>query len=557
MDADADIARVAEEGLAQAGAGLAGANIRELGVRPDALWEPLPVPQDAEWQRMLRAGLASLCEAYQDHRRTGVLGAAVAALNRGAMAFADTDQGDPLAKWLLGGSPNSHPALRSMLRRSVGALGRLRAWEWLTREPVMAAAVERFAWAELPAEHDAVLRAAHLIENPDRAERIRLIQVKGSGGRGPVPDATVLTGLGVEAKRGMARMCTGLAATDSEREEWLSPFLAEMDAGVRLSVVTALGAGAVMDYCFDPEEAIATCATLKWNSNGGVSEAERRRVFENLERSPHASLRWMARVERESESGISSELSRLRELTELSQNRPETVEAIRAAIGTGSDERRLDAIMMARRLGVQSQVELELLGVVGGSVEADELGKLAAAAVSALGEAGSESAAEAVRACLGHPVARVRSNAVESLARRLRGRGDLPFCSPRLYEAMIEMKDEGSHRVRATALREILSASSPTRGGTGYEPTAAEGLLSMLGDDRPAHRLAALWAVERVASAGEVGDSLARRWDTMASCVAELTVYEGDEAVRRRAVRCARRMLARMGDERVEREAAA
>ena len=133
---------------------------------------------------------------------------------------------------------------------------------------------------------------------------------------------------------------------------------------------------------------------------------------------------------------------------------------------------------------------------------------------------------------------------------RFRGRGDLPFAEPRLYESLMELKCDANHRVRASVLRGILRAASPDWGGTGYEPVVADELVRMLEDERPMHRVAGLWAVERVTACP--GESVARRWDRLASLVAGLARDETDDAVQRRAMWCARRMLANAADQRGE-----
>jgi hypothetical protein len=249
---------------------------------------------------------------------------------------------------------------------------------------------------------------------------------------------------------------------------------------------------------------------------------ERSRVAANLTRSPHFSVRRLASAF-------------------LQQSRREAaanLDLLRAAIRTTSGEDRLRAIQHARRLGLQRSIELELLSILSAATDSEAV---LASAVSALGEAGSNSSAEAVELCLSHALPRLRANAAESLVKRSLGRGDLAAQSPRLYDALIEMKSDPSHRVRGSAIRAMLRAACPEWGGTGFEPAAADELLKMLEDDRPMHRLAGLWAAEH---AGE-GESIRRRWDQLASRVAHLAADDPDDAVQRRAVWCARRLLSR------------
>src|ERR1044071_1151225 len=82
---------------------------------------------------------------------------------------------------------------------------------------------------------------------------------------------------------------------------------------------------------------------------------------------------------------------------------------VRAGIGSASGA--VDAIMRARRWGLQRQCELELLKAAGDT--RDE--RLVATAVAALAEAGTDSAVAVVRSCLRHPIPRVRANAADGL----------------------------------------------------------------------------------------------------------------------------------------------
>ncbi|MBX3377227.1 MAG: HEAT repeat domain-containing protein [Phycisphaeraceae bacterium] len=511
-DADPRAASAAEESLVHVSQTLAPCPASHDFPSPSSFeyLEVAPKSISVESLAALRAQLADLCITFPDHRRKGVLAAAVSLLGSASIAFG----GDPLGRWFLDEAAGSHPALRSMLRRGTGPLSRARAWEWLTRPALATAVEERLGRADSPDEFAAVLERSHLLENPRRAARLDGLRQRRRIPLLPALDA--VAPLSPSARRGVPRM-------PGVDEPELLALLPDPDDAARLGAAAALPCTSVLDFCFDPSEPIARFAAVRWWLGvGGVSGQERSRVAANLTRSPHPSVRRLG----------SAFLQHSR------RDAAANLDLLRAAIRTTSGEDRLRAIQHARRLGLQRSIELELLSILSAAADSEAV---LASAVSALGEAGSNSSAEAVELCLSHALPRIRSNAAESLVKRSLGRGDLAAQSPRLYDSLIEMKSDPSHRVRASAIRAMLRAACPEWGGTGFEPAAADELLKMLEDDRPMHRLAGLWAAEH---AGE-GESIRRRWDQLASRVAHLAAEDPDDAVQRRAVWCARRLLSR------------
>jgi HEAT repeat protein len=189
--------------------------------------------------------------------------------------------------------------------------------------------------------------------------------------------------------------------------------------------------------------------------------------------------------------------------------------------------------MLARRLDLHREVELELLAAA--SCDGDE--QIVATAAAALGETATDSGRAAARALLAHAVPRVRANALDALLRA--GRNN-PAPDPPALTLAIELKDDPHHRVRAGALRGLLISE------TADQVSAAANIASMLADDRPLHRLAALWAVER-ALVGPIGSRVgALRWNELAVRVADAAGGDAEPPIRARAHRCARRMLARL-----------
>ncbi|HRQ73124.1 MAG TPA: hypothetical protein PLU35_08860, partial [Phycisphaerales bacterium] len=131
---------------------------------------------------------------------------------------------------------------------------------------------------------------------------------------------------------------------------------------------------------------------------------------------------------------------------------------------------------------------------------------------------------------------RLRANAVEALARRMRReRTGFSESMPVACEqvSLVEFKADGHHRVRANALRAMLAF--------GDSHAAAGELVGMLRDERPGHRLAAVWLASRALTI-DGRTSVGRRWTELASHVVRMARGERDERVRRRAAVCAARV---------------
>ncbi len=240
----------------------------------------------------------------------------------------------------------------------------------------------------------------------------------------------------------------------------------------------------------------------------------------------------------------SSETSRLA-ARRLAQRDPgRFIAGLAARAASGDPDASAGAIQLARRLGLVPGIEPELLGILGKAPGDGGPERVAATAAAALGDVDTDSAYAALRAALAHPVPRVRANAVEAVGRIARRRsgasGDLATADPDAYALLIDLKSDAQHRVRANALRALLAAaaiSAPVG-----EPAAEDELAAMLCDDRAPHRAAALWLAERVLAGS--GGSGWRRWNQMAARVAESARIATEPAVRARAQRCARRVLA-------------
>mgnify|MGYP001614573954 FL=1 len=133
-----------------------------------------------------------------------------------------------------------------------------------------------------------------------------------------------------------------------------------------------------------------------------------------------------------------------------------------------------------------------------------------ASAVAALGQVPASMTARILRDALHDPHARVQANAVEAIDRL-----GLTEVSASLHDKL----QSGDQRVRANAVAALLKRNLPE---------AAQSLLQMLDHAMPAHRISALWVVERLSLI-----ALQQRIERM-------SVSDPDERVRRRAARALR-----------------
>ncbi len=147
--------------------------------------------------------------------------------------------------------------------------------------------------------------------------------------------------------------------------------------------------------------------------------------------------------------------------------------------------------------------------------------RVAATAVAALGAVDDERAAHAVVVALDHEDARVRANAIEAVAGpALAGQ---PAAQAALHR-LRKLTHDPANRPRANAIHAVLRL-------VGDDAEADAELDRMLQDQRPAHRLSAVWLVE---SEGMIGRS---------ARLAEMAVADTDQQVQARARQAFERMV--------------
>ncbi|HHN78574.1 MAG TPA: hypothetical protein ENK11_07880 [Phycisphaerales bacterium] len=484
--------------------------------------------------------LAETLDHIETHEHTGPALAALLLLDRPA----PPDDKDPIAPIRAIVADEKHPAfpvLRRMLKRDDAPAVRRIAWRLLRDHPLAMAALERIARSGDASQHDALLEHAYLILNPSRAgltTHLATSPPPNPKARRPITDSVLpqtTRGLSERARRGLPRLVRTLPAHPALTAAVHFETLTDPDVHTRLMHATFTPGPELADFCFDPSPAVAAHATIRWSSVGtGPARAasisdHRARIARKLARHPHEAVRSLARDEPTGDLLDTSPAGRVRLISMLSNDRPALSARLREHAESGEAERRVLAIRTARRLGVLDGW-LDTLRALVDSTTPGIDPRVAATAAAALGGMKDTGAAAALEPAFDHPDPRVRANAVESLGRLRRGRDTARF---------VEIKTSPEHRARANALR----ALARDEGGRADLDAAGEDLASMLEDDRPAHRLSGVWLAERLLC---VAPTRHERWQNLARRVASLAREEMDAHTKARAVRCSRRLLARI-----------
>ncbi len=458
-----------------------------------------------------------------------------------------------------------HPAttgMRAALRRGTAPFMRSRAWRWLAAEAVRVAAIDRVSRATSAAEHEAVLRDGHLLLRPIRAKTLGFVKVRARGGARAGGGADPAAGealptlnhrrdLSPGARRWLIEFAAAVKTPEPMAAQLRGAGLTDPSPWVRWAHQRKATASERADYVFDADARVARSAALARSPAGGRewmrwpmkrSDQFRLRLTDRMTRSPDEQVRSIARgdARRMNPFLVHRAESRLAAREWLRADRAGFVAAIRARIENGTERERVDSIRLARLLKIGLTFEPMLI-----EIAADDTSscRAAATAVAALGDLETPTARAGVDAALEASDVRVRANAVEACVRHVPRLNDLADADSRVYSSLIELKGDEHHRVRANALRGLIEGSGVGRGGRALDPSGIDGLAGMLGDERGMHRLAGLWLAERTLVAdGRV--RLGGSWDGLCRKVASIAVEDEDDAVRTRALRCAKRLLA-------------
>ncbi len=466
-------------------------------------------PQD---RLALDAALAAGASRYADHRDAGLLEAVAGSL---------ASPGPSLARWLDEADHADLLPLRSAIRRRLNDDGADLAMGLLARGGLDAPVTE---WLERGAGPEAwprLLERAHLLAAPGRTRALR--RRPGLTGRLRVVAAT--PGLSARAQRGLARWIGASGGDPSARASTLGELIALPDAGARLAAVRTLAAcpasraadEALLELALDDDPRVATASAGALTATpSAVRLRSNEAAVALLRRSPVEAVRALAdaadeRLARSREAGDPASIrSFATARAALVRDRLGCVCALSELIEAGAPGPRVMALDFVRRHGLAVEVDADALLAAARDGDAH----IAARAVRLLGMIDSPAARAELTAALEHPNRRVAAGAVEALTRR----DDAPD--------LAAMATDPTPRVRANAVRAMLDRD---------RPAGREALGAMLGDERADHRISGLWAAQR----GRAIELVER--------VGALATRDPDARVRRRALRCATRLLARPG----------
>lgn len=494
----------------------------------------------------------AVCDAawsFASHRCRSALIASLLLMDRAVSTALEREIGDRMRRLLAQRNHPSHAPLRSVLKRTDCPLLRERALRWLTIPAISTAALDRLCIAETDLEHEIVLRVSHLALRPARASRLcTLGRVRSGSGTGVLPGRARWGVLSEPARCGLIAMSVLVGERDEDRRARTEPALADGSAMVRLTGAAFSTGADLADYLFDPDGRVARHAALRWSTLGiepprvaSASGSVRVRLAEHSGRSMHAFVRRVAGEERArltmDDPHDPSSRSQARRL--LRADPAGFARLVRERLS--SPDLRNEAITLVRLLGVERRFELDLIGIV---QDGDGCPRARASAVMALGRIDSNAARYTLSESLGAADPRTRANAVET--------------APLESDRLLEFKDDPHHRVRANAVRRVLTGAVAGNAASGAASGAAKGavigvstgaaaraasdaLVDLLGDPRPEHRLAGAWAAQRTLRAGR-RSTLGVAWNPVVSRLEALAGDDEDPYLRTRARACIERL---------------
>mgnify|MGYP003662972133 FL=1 len=509
---------------------------------------------------ILLGAIADGAWSFATHRCRSPLLSALLVMDRAVATPMEREISDRMRRLLSERNHPSHAPLRTVLRRTPCPILRLRSFRWLTITPIASAALDRLAIAESIEEHEIVLNKAHLAIRPRRAAQ--LVSLKqpthkatqpnhSSGGFGSLsapkpgvlPDRKATAQLSEYARRGLIAMSSLVTIDPQTKRDLLEPGLADPSPLLRLATCEACPPMDLPDFMYDAEPAIARRAGLNWSSVGHVAPKptspagqHRLQTARVNARSPHAWVRRIANEEADRLTIINpaSPASRAQARRLYKLDPVAFVRTIRDYLANPNT--RGDALMLIRIMGIEHRFELDLISILQTTQALQDSARDRATAVMALGAIDSNTARYVLSEALSDRDDRIRSNAVESVE----------FSAGQL----LELKGDAHHRVRASAIRRLISgrvtetSASPSSITMETKQTHAGGqaLLEMLHDDRPMHRLAATWAAQRTLT-GHARELMGSAWKPLVSEVESLASDPRDPQIQIRAQRCIQRIV--------------
>jgi hypothetical protein len=382
------------------------------------------------------------------------------------------------------------PPLQAAIRWSLTPHAAARAAEWLAIDSMAASSIERLGTLESCPERVAVASRWHLLMRPRRARLLSQVKLNATtvrdasgqvkvqiGPRGPLPAAAEIRSLPAITHHSIAAMCNVLGLDAPVRASLAGAMLDSADPITRLRVRSLAPAASLADHAFDPCEAVARGAAMRWLEAWRAGEGLNRSqispeaTLQAMRRSPHESVRAMARsIARPGEAAPGAAM--LRQSIAQRRDADEQLQAMRS-IGGGETLKACAGLVthLADDAGADAKARATAMTLLGKLDDAASLTVL------------RQSIEAGVR---GECEARVVANAIDALRRRTAQVG------PEFASVIVELKSPASHqRVRASAIRLLAAIKAD-----GVD-VAAE-TLAMLRDPRPAHRLSGAWLAGRL-----------------------------------------------------------
>jgi len=416
-------------------------------------------------------------------------------------------------------------ALRSAARQVPLAEIAPRVVSWLSIPALAPVAIQRLPEIRQSGGLGFVLEQAHLLRA--RGRGARLLRIGDAHKLLPAPPE--INALSPRARRGVVGWAESLPIRRDTLVAYLASLSACTDARVRFDAAHALrrladqgGNGpvdaALIQLAGDADGRVASAAA---GALAAAASPHRRASLVPALRplaaeSGHASVRHACHEALSlfdpwhRASGLMGHVCVLPARRIAATDRARLDKEAREALSSADPLRRLHALELIERLG---RVHDVIESVERAVRDADS--RVAAKATLVLSRAAAPKYARVLRTALTHQDPRVRASAVEGVARM--GLAE---------ESLADRLSDSSARTRANAVRCFLRQQPSTR--------LLNLLADMLRDERPDHRISGLWVAERLAETDLAGP------------IARLAREDQDPLVRRRALRCAKRLLAEM-----------
>ncbi|MHC4976729.1 MAG: HEAT repeat domain-containing protein [Planctomycetota bacterium] len=398
-----------------------------------------------------------------------------------------------------------HMLLRSAIRRADDPEAPSRAIAWLAISEVTGAACDALESLRRPGDIAGAMSASHLLRVPARQENPRqhhrAFPRFSFDSLADLDEAAALSHLAWHTSTRSStppppRVLNETLTHTSQALRWAA---ASATAPLRRQDQTS--GSLIEDLAFDTHHAIARSATVALLT----SRATEHPGMERLARSAHPGVRRLARLSTMPPRPWQSDASWRRQL----HDEPDLVIArLRGALELGEEPTLLSTMRTIDRLALAPVFEKRILALLEhGSA------RVCASAVMLASRIPSAGARAAIAYTSTHSDPRVRANTIESIARHT---PEAPI--------VVRASVDDIPRLRANAIRARVRVDR-------HEGVSM--LEDMLVDDRPGHRLSALWVAQR--------SSIVALTDRVSSMVAS----EPDPRVRTRASACSGALKAR------------